>query len=325
MDSSGNLFIADTFNNRIRKVDTSGNISTVAGTGTVGFSGDGDPATSAQLNFPHGVALDSSGNLFIADQDNQRIRKVDTSGNISTVAGTGTAGFSGDGGPATSAQLAGPLGVAFDSSGNLFITETSNNRIRKVDTSGNISTAAGTGTAGFSGDGGPATSAQLKNPTGVAVDSSGNLFIADRTNNRIRKVDTSGNITTVAGTGATGSLEGGYSGDGGPATSAKLSLPEGVAVDSSGNLFIADRLNHRIRKVEALGSQAGTTPASTPPPIGGIVSFFDDSDPRAYTANGPSSPSFGVIAALIGSAVVALATLAAGGWYVRRHWFRNRS
>ena len=187
MDSSGNLFIADQFNHRIRKVDTSGIITTVAGTGTDGFSGDGGPATNAQLDGPTGVAVDSSGNLFIADEGNERIRKVNTSGNISTVAGDGTDGFSGDGGPATSAQLDRPKAVAVDSIGNLFIVDQLNNRIRKVDTSGNISTVAGGGSGGL-GDGSAATSAQLGGPQGVAVDSSGNVFIGDTSNDRVRKV-----------------------------------------------------------------------------------------------------------------------------------------
>ena len=186
VDSSGNLFIADQTNHRIRKVDTSGNISTVAGT-TAGFFGDGGPATSAKLSNPKGVEVDSSGNLFIADTGNQRIRKVDTSGNISTVAGGG--GSLGDGGPATSARLNFPSFVVVDPAGNLFIGDTSNHRVRKVDTSGNISTVAGNGTQGFSGDRGPATSVQLNFPTGVAVDSSGNLFFADLDNQRIRKVE----------------------------------------------------------------------------------------------------------------------------------------
>ena len=186
VDSSGNLFIADQTNHRIRKVDTSGNISTVAGT-TAGFCGDGGPATSAKLSNPKGVEVDSSGNLFIADTGNQRIRKVDTSGNISTVAGGG--GSLGDGGPATSARLNFPSFVVVDPAGNLFIGDTSNHRVRKVDTSGNISTVAGNGTQGFSGDSGPATSVQLNFPTGVAVDSSGNLFFADLDNQRIRKVE----------------------------------------------------------------------------------------------------------------------------------------
>ena len=185
----GNLFIADTGNNRIRKVTPAGVISTVAGNGTVvGYGGDGGPATSAQLHGPYGVAVDAAGNLFIADRDNCRIRKVTPGGVISTVAGNGTGGFSGDGGPATSAQLAAPHGVAVDAAGNLFIADYANNRIRMVTPDGIIRTVAGNGTMGFSGDGGPATSAQLFQPGGVAVDAAGNLFIADTFNNRVRKV-----------------------------------------------------------------------------------------------------------------------------------------
>ena len=249
VDGSGNLYIADRLNQRIRKVDSTGNISTVAGTGTAGFSGDGAAATAAQLRNPRGVAVDGSGNLYIADGSNQRIRKVDSSGNISTVAGTGTAGFSGDGAAATAAQLNSPEDVMLDGSGNLYIADTLNHRIRKVDSSGNISTVAGTGTAGFSGDGAAATAAQLSNPQGVAVDGSGNLYIGDRGNHRIRKVDSSGNISTVAGTGTAG-----FSGDGAAATAAQLRNPSGVAVDGSGNLYITDRLNHRIRKVDSAGN-----------------------------------------------------------------------
>ena len=258
VDGSGNLYIADTGNNRIRKVDSSGNISTVAGTGTQGFSGDGAAATAAQLRIPTGVALDGAGNLYIADALNNRIRKVDSSGNISTVAGTGTGGlgtdglgtggFSGDGAAATAAQLNGPSGVALDGAGNLYIADGGNRRIRKVSATGVITTVAGTGTVGFSGDGGAATAAQLS-PFSVAVDGSGNLYIADGGNYRIRKVDSSGNISTVAGTGTSG-----FSGDGGAATAARLRSPRGVAVDGSGNLYIADRSNNRIRKVDSSGN-----------------------------------------------------------------------
>ena len=203
LDDAGNLYIADRDDPRIRKVDAGGTITTVAGIRTRGFSGDGGPATSAQINSPRGVALDGAGNLYIVDTGNNRIRKVDTSGIITTVAGTGDAGFSGDGGPATSARLSGPRGVALDDAGNLYIADRDNNRIRKVDTSGTITTVAGTGDAGFSGDGGPALSATLNGPSGVALDGAGNLYIAEFGNSRIRKVDTSGTITTVAGTGST--------------------------------------------------------------------------------------------------------------------------
>ncbi|MFD0712155.1 S-layer homology domain-containing protein [Paenibacillus sp. GCM10027626] len=249
IDSSGNLYIADSSNHRVRKVDASGKISTIAGTGTGGYSGDGGPATSASLNNPYGLTIDSIGNLYISDYSNHSIRKVDVSGKISTVAGMGRDGYSGDGGPATSAQLSYPDGVAVDRSGNLYIADKGNHRIRKVDTLGTISTVAGTGGRGYSGDEGNAVLAQLNFPTGVAVDSIGNLYISDYFNYCIRKVDVSGKISTVAGIG--GSY--GFSGDGGPATSARLSLPDGVAVDSIGNLYLSDRSNSRVRKVDTSG------------------------------------------------------------------------
>jgi len=224
-------------------------ISTVAGNGTAGFSGDGGPATSAEMDNPTGVAVDSSGNIYFADPDNQRIRKVTAStGHMSTVAGNGTYGFSGDGGAATSAELKNPDAVAVDSSGNVYIVDHTNSRIRKVTVStGVITTVAGNGTTGYSGDGGAATSAELYWPEGVAVDSSGNIYIADSFSNRVRKVTVStGVITTVAGSGTAG-----YSGDGSAATSAELNFPTGVAVDSSGNIYIADIDNYVIRKVTA--------------------------------------------------------------------------
>jgi len=244
VDTAGNLFIADTGNNRVRKVTPGGAIFTVAGNGTQGYSGDGGPATSAQLNYPNGVAADTAGNLFIADTYNHCVRKVTTGGVITTVAGNGTEGFGGEGGPATSAQLNAPSGVAVDTAGNLFIADRNNNRIRKVTPGGVISTVAGNGTQGFSADGGPATSAQLNAPLGVAVDTARNLFIGDYGNDRVRKVTSSGIISTVAGNEIRG-----FSGDGGPATSARLSYPYSVAVDTAGNLFIADTYNHCVRKV----------------------------------------------------------------------------
>ena len=248
VDAAGNLFIADTLNHLIRRVDAaSGIITSVAGSGFVGFSGDGGPATRAELFSPSGVAVDAAGNLFIADTFNHRVRKVDAAtGIITSVAGS-AGGFSGDGGPATTARLASPEDVALGAVDDLFIADRDNNRIRKVDAAGIIATVAGSGERGFSGDGGPATVAALASPSGVGVGTTGNLFIADRDNNRIRKVDAAtGIITTVAGSGGFG-----FSGDGGPATAAELRLPDGVAVDSAGNLIIADTFNHRIRMVDA--------------------------------------------------------------------------
>jgi sugar lactone lactonase YvrE len=247
VDASGNLFIVDVFNNRIRKVSTTGIITTVAGNGIYGYSGDGGPAASAQLNSPSGVAVDASGNLFIADTDNNRIREVSTTGIITTVAGGGTGG---DGVAATSAVLYQPYGVAVDAAGNIFIASPGNLSIKKVSaSSGIITTVAGNGSPGYSGDGGPATSASLSEPFRVAVDTAGNLFIADIGNQSIRKVSaSSGIITTVAGNGSPG-----YSGDGGPATWAQLDGPYDVAVDAAGNLFIADAFNDRIRKVSTTG------------------------------------------------------------------------
>ena len=205
--AAGNLYIADTANNVVRRV-SNGVISNFAGTGTAGSSGDGSAATGAQLNGPQGMAVDSAGNLYIADTQNHRVRKV-TGGTISTVAGSGTAGFGGDGGAAGSAQLNLPFGVAVDAAGNLYIAEFANNRVRKVAANGTISTLAGNGVNGYSGDGGQAASAMLNGPQSVAVDSLGNVFIADTANNRVRKVTPNGVITTVAGNGNAG-----YSGDG---------------------------------------------------------------------------------------------------------------
>jgi sugar lactone lactonase YvrE len=250
VDGLGNVFATDTDNNLVVKVSRAGFLTVVAGNGSAGFSGDGGPATNAALNLPFGVAVDGAGNVYISDSLNSRIRKVNTAGIISTIAGTGSNAFSGDGGPAASASLWQPHGVAVDAVGNLVIADTGNLRIRRVSSSGTITTIAGIGSRGFSGDGGLATSASLSGPQGVAVDASGNLYIVDAGNQRIRKVNAAAMITTVAGNGKTG-----FSGDGGLATNASLNLnaPEGVAVDSAGNLFIADALNDRIRKVDTSG------------------------------------------------------------------------
>ncbi len=290
VDGAGNLVIADGVNGRVRVVAasdgtfygqamTAGDIYTVAGTGIGGFSGDGSPATSAELNGPRRVTLDGAGNLLIADRGNNRIRvlaagdgtfygQAMTAGDIYTIAGTGTLGFSGDGGPATSAELASPVQAAVDGAGNLVIADSGNNRVRVVAatsgtfygqamTAGDIYTVAGSGLPGFTGEGGVATTAKLDSPQDVAVDSAGNLVIADGANNRVRVVApragtfygramTKGHIYTVAGNGTFG-----FSGDGGVATAAELSIPEDVVVDGAGNLVITDSGNNRVRVVAA--------------------------------------------------------------------------
>ena len=260
MDIAGNLYISETGNNRIRKVDSSGVITTIAGTGTSGFGGDGGPAVDAQLSSPTGMTVDDEGNLYIADYNNRRIRKVDSSGVITTIAGSRFSGecFGGDGGPATQAGLCYPNDVALDTMGNIYISDRRSHRIRKVDTSGIISTISGSGGIGrsggeFRGDGGPATQALLNDPAGVTVDIAGNIYIADSENNRIRKVDTSGIISTIAGSGQR-VFYFRDARDGGPANEASLSLPYDVAVDGAGNLYIADSGWLRIRKVDSSGT-----------------------------------------------------------------------
>ena len=226
---------------------STGIITTVAGKGWSDYSGDGGPATSAGLKYPRGIAVDASGNIYIADANADRIRMVTKStGIITTVVGNGIQGFSGDGGPATSASMYYPNGVAFDASENMYIPDLYNNRIRMVTKStGIITTVAGNGIQGYTGDGGPATSAGLYLPYGIAVDASGNIYIADALNERVRMVTkSSGIITTVAGNGIQG-----YAGDGGPATSAGLYYPNCVAVDASGNIYFSDGSTDRVRKV----------------------------------------------------------------------------
>jgi trimeric autotransporter adhesin len=240
-DGQGTLYIAD-FSNRVRKV-SGGVITTVAGNGTSGYSGDNGPATAAQLSDPSRIAVDSLGDLFILDLNNDVIRRV-SNGIITTVVGNGTVGWSGDNGPALKAQLHYPTGIALDPANNLYIADSGNNRIRRVSV-GIIDTIAGGGAS--LGDGGPATSAQLNWPHGVAVDSDGGLLISDWLNNRIRKVS-NGMMTTLAGTGPTG-YPGGYSGDNGPATSARLNLPAGITVDAGGDLYLADFGNNVVRRV----------------------------------------------------------------------------
>jgi uncharacterized protein (TIGR03437 family) len=292
LDSSGNIYIADSLNHRIRKV-SGGAISTIGGNGVLSYSGDGGPASSAQLNAPRAVAVDSSGNIYIADTLNNVVRKVSSSGTITTVAGNGTAGYGGDGGAATAAQLNRPQGIAVDANGNVYVADTQNARVRKI-SGGAIATVAGSGTPGYGGDGGAATAAQLFVPIGIAVDSAGNLYIADFTNNRVRKVSTSGVIATVAGNGNAG-----YSGDGGPAADATLNGPTDVAVDSNGNLYIADLNNDVVREISdgnimtvagnGLPGVAGDGGPATAALVGNPTGLAVDSAGNIYIASGSAT------------------------------------
>ena len=327
LDSSGNLYIADAANNRIRKV-SGGKISTFAGNGTAQYSGDGGAATSASLADPYGLAFDQQGNLYIADLNNQVVRQVTPSGTISTFAGINLYGSGGDGGPATSAYLNRPIGLAVDTAGDLYIADSNNYCIRKVTTDGIIHTVAGKITAsGYSGDGGPATSALMGTPFGIALDSTGNLYIADTSNNRIRMVSAAtGIITTVAGNGQQGD-----GGDGGPATSAQLNDPEGVAVDAAGAIYISEKFGNRVRQVvngvintiqgsplfEPFGLSAG--------PSGALyIADFGNDVIRLLTPNAPSVA--GIVSA---SAFGAFTSAAPGSWieiygtnlsFTRRFW-----
>ena len=250
VDGEGNVYIADFADHRVRKVSPAGTITTFAGSGVGGFSGDGGPATSARLSGPTGMAVDGEGNVYIADSRNQRVRRVSRSGTITTFAGGGAS--RGDGGPATSARLLGDLEVAVDRLGNVYIADFGDRRVRKVSLAGTITAFAGGGSS--LGDGGRATSAQLRTPYGVAADSQGTVYIADYADHRVREVSPGGTITTFAGTGS-----GGYSGDGGPATSARIYAPYGLAVDRQGNVYIAEYGNHTVRKVAKASAAAALT------------------------------------------------------------------
>ena len=248
MDWMGNIYISDENNNVVRKVTTQGVIYTIAGNGTIYSSGDGGFATDAGIFHPSSVACDGLGNVYIADTYYHRVRKIDTDGYITTIAGTGFPGYNGDGGQARDATLYSPIGLSVDNNNNIYIADNGNNRIRKVGTDGIISTVAGNGEASFSGDGGLATSASMNQPVFVCTDKNNTLYFIDYANNRIRKVDQSGTITTIAGTGSAG-----FSGDGGLAINATINSPWGLAVDANNNVFIADRLNNRIRKIDGNG------------------------------------------------------------------------
>ena len=273
LDAGGNLYIADSGNDRIRKVDASGNITTFAGRGIQGFT-DGGQAAKVLLSQPSAVSIDSKGNVYIADAGNFRIRKVASSGVISTFAGTGDEGFSGDGGQATAATIGSVSSLAFDTADNLYVADISSYHIRKITRAGVISTIAGNGQADYAGEGVPATSAQLF-PWGLTVDHTGNIYVADGLNDRVRKIDAAGIITTVAGSGGTG-----FAGDGGPAKAAQLFGPSGVAVDGSGNLYIADAFNFRVRRVDKSGTL--TTIAGN-----GSATYSGDGGPALLAQLGP--------------------------------------
>ncbi len=274
-DAAGNVYVADRDNHRVRRIDTTGNITTVAGNGEQGFFGDGGLATSASLNTPTAVAVDTNGNVYIADSNNNRIRVI-ANGNINTFAGNGTAGYSGDGGAATSAALFTPRGVAVDANGVVYIADTNNHVVRKV-SAGTISTIAGNAQQqGFYGDNGTASSAGLDTPTGVAVNATGKVYVADSNNHRVRLLS-GATLSTFAGNGTAA-----YSGDGGAATSAAIAFPLGVSLDAMGNIFVADSNNHVIRRVGSTGTI--TTIAGE-----GEQGFFGDAGgPNAAVLDTPS-------------------------------------
>jgi sugar lactone lactonase YvrE len=246
ISNDGSILVADYGNHRIRKIDPSGLISTIAGMGEFGFSGDNGSANVAQLNFPQGVAIDRTGNVYIADTNNHRIRRVETSGRITTFAGIGTAGFAGDGDFAALSQLNQPTSVRINSVGEIFIADSGNHRIRKIDASGIIRTVAGSGNSGFAGDNSLAINALLNYPRGISFDRDGNVYFADSNNHRIRKVDLNNKISTLAGNGSAG-----FAGDGNTALSVLFNNPSDILIDNSGNLFVADYANQRVRRIDA--------------------------------------------------------------------------
>ena len=259
VDPLGRVYVADQRNHRVYRINVDGTLSTIGGTGTEGFSGDGGPATVAALRQPTDVAVDAAGRVIVADNGNHRLRRIDVDGSITTIAGTGAEGFSGDGGPATSAALRSPRGVAVDAVGRVLFADQHNNRVRRIELDGTITTIAGTGSFEFTGDGGPATSAALSDPFDVAIDLLGRVFIADRFNDRIRRINLDGTIETIAGIGR--SIF--HAPDGGPAIGATLDLPQSVAVDAVGQVFVAEPGTiRRIGTDGNMNSFVGNTSAS---------------------------------------------------------------
>ena len=317
--ADGTLYIADTGNQRIRVVQ-SGNITTFAGSGNAGFSGDGGLAAAAALNHPVALALDPSGALLVCDQGNERIRRIHT-GQIATIAGNGMQGFAGDGEAATSAELNEPSGVARSSDGRIFIADTNNQRIRVVNTNGTISTIAGTGVAGISGDGGPASAAQLSRPVGLAIDAANNLFVADESNLRLRKITADGTITTIAGSGRQGTAA-----DGAIATSALQNQPTGAAFSSFGWPVIADSANHTVQIVfddgrlylpAGLSTRITTLTATAPNAVygaarGAVSIVGSPATPQGAVQITDSGTPLGSASLNQGNATVALPSLSAG-------------
>ena len=266
-DGKGNLYIADLYTYRVLRIDAAGMITTVAGSGRRGSAGDGGLATEAEFEGPSGLALDGAGNLYVAEYHHHRVRRIDPNGILTTAVGTGQQGFRGDGGWAVEALLDGPAGLAADEAGNLFVADSGNHRVRRIGPDGVIKTVAGTGRFGSVGDGGPAAEAYLWGPSGLAVGKDGSLFVADRGNHRVRRIDRGGVIETVAGARFSG-----YSGDLGAAAAARLFGPEGLALDPEGNVYVGDVGNHRVRKIDLAG--VITTVAGN-----GTIGFSGDGEP----------------------------------------------
>jgi len=293
IDAANNFYVSSS--NKIRKINASGIISTFAGTGVGAYTGDGGPAIAADLEFPGHLTFDDTGNLYITHT--HHIRKVNTAGIITTICGNNTAGYSGDGGPATAAQINGPGGIVADKFGNIYFTEISNNCVRKVNAAGIITTIAGNGTSGFSGDGGPASSALLSSPVGLAMDRWGNLYFSD--NVRVRMITPAGIITTVAGTGVPL-----YSGDGGLATAAGIG-PQFVAIDPQGNIYISDHQNYRIRKISSFnrapwfthGAITTLTACGEFNPTDTLLQVMDSNATQAITWSVVTAPAHGTAAA----------------------------
>jgi sugar lactone lactonase YvrE len=288
-DSAGNLYSADCVDGFVFRVSRQRRMTIVAGNGTQGFSGNGGSALKAMLGCPTGVALDVTGNLYLADHGNDRVRRVSPDGLIHAFAGGGPlpsvdsneGSFGGDGGPATRARFKVPTALAFDRAGDLYVADRDNGAVRKIGKDGRIMTVAGTGVRGYSGDGGPSVKAQLDQPYGLAFDRAGNLYVADSANNRVRRIDKRGIITTVAGNG-----EHGYSGDGGPATKARLSDPYGLAFDAAGDLYVAEVDEGVVRRIDTKG--VITTFAGT-----GRLGFSGDGGPaRQAKLNAPYGLAF---------------------------------